>query len=311
MAYALPDLERECDSIDFYDEPANVVIDSNAIIPVNSSESDDTSPRTDTFSFSSEQESKNLYEKLREIEESEGVVNNNTKFVCKLCFEDTEINDGVITRECIHWMCKNCIRKHILKTKTVTVNCPYEGCDSNLQDREISSLLTQSEYANHVFNKLDNNGNDDLYEELKGLEEESGHITALEEFQCKICFTDIELGDGIVIRECLHQFCTDCIRGTINNCDDAVVKCPEEGCECEIQNREIRSLLPQIEFDNFLLKTLRIAETKASNTFHCKKPDCGGWAFCENNVNSFHCPICNSDNCLACQVSFYQLMHFK
>lgn len=254
------------------------------------------------------QESKDLYEKLKELEESSSVVNNPDEFICNLCNLIIKVNQGIVARECVHYTCINCIREHILTTKTVDVNCPIAGCESSLQDREIRSLLTQNEYAIHVNSKVDYDENDadgDLYEKLKLLEDQSGYIQALGPFNCGVCITDTDAEDGVTIRDCLHQFCVDCIRGTINNSDDAVVKCPEDGCECEIQSREIRSLLTQAEFDKYLLKTLRIAETVTANSFHCKKPDCLGWAICEDEVNFFRCPICQSVNCLACQVSIF------
>ena len=32
-------------------------------------------------------------------------------------------------------------------------------------------------------------------------------ILTTEAFTCQICFDDIDAGDGIILRECLHQFC--------------------------------------------------------------------------------------------------------
>ena len=32
-------------------------------------------------------------------------------------------------------------------------------------------------------------------------------IPNIERFECVICFLEIEPGDGVVLRECLHNFC--------------------------------------------------------------------------------------------------------
>ena len=32
-------------------------------------------------------------------------------------------------------------------------------------------------------------------------------IPNAEQFECIICYLDIEPGDGVVLRECLHTFC--------------------------------------------------------------------------------------------------------
>ena len=32
-------------------------------------------------------------------------------------------------------------------------------------------------------------------------------VTNQEEFECQICYLEVEKGEGIVLRNCLHQFC--------------------------------------------------------------------------------------------------------
>ena len=44
------------------------------------------------------------------------------------------------------------------------------------------------------------------YQELMEAEEED-LITNTEEFDCPVCFTSIEEGAGVRLRNCLHQFC--------------------------------------------------------------------------------------------------------
>merc|ERR1712029_352132 len=46
-------------------------------------------------------------------------------------------------------------------------------------------------------------------------------IPNAEAFECVICFLDIEPGDGVVLRECLHTFCGDCLSGAIQHSDEA------------------------------------------------------------------------------------------
>lgn len=45
---------------------------------------------------------------------------------------------------------------------------------------------------------------------------------------------------------------------------------------------------------------MKLAESKIVNTFHCKTPDCSGWAVYEDDVNVFLCPVCKKRNCLTC-----------
>lgn len=150
-----------------------------------------------------------------------------------------------------------------------------------------------------------------LYMELMNLEDCVGIIPSFEPFDCAICFNAIEIGEGLNIRNCLHQFCKDCIRDTINYSDDADIKCPfSDGnyeCNSLLQDREIRAILTADEFDKYQMRTLRIAECATRNAVHCKLVDCDGWCICEDNVNAFNCPKCNSKNCVSCQVKFLKV----
>lgn len=64
------------------------------------------------------------------------------------------------------------------------------------------------------------------FELLESLLDASGVVFNFEAFTCKICFSDIEAGNGVTLRDCLHSFCRDCLTNTIHHSDDAMVKCP-------------------------------------------------------------------------------------
>lgn len=76
------------------------------------------------------------------------------------------------------------------------------------------SLLMQNEYAIHVNSKNDANG----------------YIQASGSLICHVCVIDTDAECCVTLRGCLHQFCVDCVRGTINNSDDTAVKCSEDEC---------------------------------------------------------------------------------
>lgn len=241
-----------------------------------------------------------LYKELQELEEQDGVIRNTELIFCLMCDTFVDVFDGIIIRDCLHHVCINCIRESIFLCCSINVKCPTADCESSLQDREIRSLLTQSEYGRHM-QKVDNN--EQLYKELLDFED-NNLIRNCDPFECEICYTNIEKFDGALLRECLHQFCIDCIRSTINHSEEAEIKCPADGCECFIHDREIRSLLTQTEFDKYTAKILRIAESKATNSYHCKLANCEGWCIVEDAVNTFICPRGNSQNCLTCKVQF-------
>ncbi|XP_019850766.1 PREDICTED: ranBP-type and C3HC4-type zinc finger-containing protein 1-like [Amphimedon queenslandica] len=126
-----------------------------------------------------------------------------------------------------------------------------------------------------------------------------------EEFECPVCFTDIDPGEGIRLRDCLHMVCMDCLKGTILHSQEAQVKCPymddDGGCEEYISDREIREVLNDEELESFFKRGLRIAEATDPNSFHCKTADCPGFCFYEGKVNEFKCQNCDKLNCILCK----------
>lgn len=130
-------------------------------------------------------------------------------------------------------------------------------------------------------------------------------IANVDPFECPICFGQYEQYEGIVLRDCLHTFCKECLVNTINYSEEAEIKCPymdnAYSCESVIQQREIKSLVTKDMYEAHLAKSIRQAESKLDNTFHCKTPNCRGWCIYEDNVNQFKCPVCTIVNCLTCR----------
>lgn len=146
-----------------------------------------------------------------------------------------------------------------------------------------------------------------LYSQLRALGDRGGFITNAEEFDCIICMSTTEVGDGVILRSCLHQFCYDCVKSAIVLSDEAEIPCPfgdgTTKCVGIVQDLEIRAILTREEYDKYLIRSLRIAEGTIANTVHCKKVNCDGWCICEDGVNQFACPKCESPNCVSCQVN--------
>lgn len=144
------------------------------------------------------------------------------------------------------------------------------------------------------------------YIELLSLDDSMDLTKNSEIFECSVCFVEYQPLEGVILRNCLHTFCHDCMRNTILFSDEAEVKCPymdkDYSCDCLLQDREIKAILSKSEYDDHLAKSLRIAENRIENSFHCKTPDCKGWCIFEDDVNIFKCQICCLENCLTCRV---------
>ncbi|XP_058142824.1 ranBP-type and C3HC4-type zinc finger-containing protein 1 isoform X1 [Dasypus novemcinctus] len=129
--------------------------------------------------------------------------------------------------------------------------------------------------------------------------------------ECPVCYSVLGPGEGVVLRECLHTFCRECLQGTIRNSQEAEVTCPfmdnTYSCSGKLLEREIRALLTPEDYQRFLDLGISIAENRSTFSYHCKTPDCKGWCFFEDDVNEFTCPVCFHINCLLCKAIHEQM----
>ncbi|KAJ3611342.1 hypothetical protein NHX12_021358 [Muraenolepis orangiensis] len=126
-----------------------------------------------------------------------------------------------------------------------------------------------------------------------------------EAVDCRICYVDLRPGEGVLLRECLHCFCRECLRSVIMLCEDPEVACPYRdetyACSCTLQEREIKALVSSEEYERWLQRGLSVAESRCEGSYHCATADCPGWCVYEDTVNVFHCPVCRMHNCLLCK----------
>ena len=81
------------------------------------------------------------------------------------------------------------------------------GCQACTTERpaDLGAAATQEEVqqVQQAGNEVKKENNLDAYKQLENLD----IIPNAETFECAVCFLDIEPGDGVVLRECLHSFC--------------------------------------------------------------------------------------------------------
>ncbi|XP_029979191.1 ranBP-type and C3HC4-type zinc finger-containing protein 1 isoform X1 [Sphaeramia orbicularis] len=126
-----------------------------------------------------------------------------------------------------------------------------------------------------------------------------------ESVECRICYVELQPGEGVLLRECLHCFCRECLRSVIMLSEEPEVSCPYRddtyACACSLQEREIRALVSAEEYERWLQRGLSVAESRCEGSYHCATADCPGWCVYEDIVNVFHCPVCRKHNCLICK----------
>ncbi|XP_040581717.1 ranBP-type and C3HC4-type zinc finger-containing protein 1 [Lepeophtheirus salmonis] len=139
------------------------------------------------------------------------------------------------------------------------------------------------------------------YQELDNLD----LIPNAEMFECLICYLEIEPGDGVMLRECLHTFCKECLIAMIENADRPEIICPykddDYSCEMKVLEREMKGLVSKEVFEKFQKRSLQEASAKMENSYHCKTPDCPGFCVLADDINNYKCDVCKKVNCITCQ----------
>ncbi|KAJ2953763.1 hypothetical protein O0L34_g1390 [Tuta absoluta] len=154
--------------------------------------------------------------------------------------------------------------------------------------------------ANIAPDQINADKTSDVYSELVRLEQRA-LVVNTEPFECGICMEECAVGDGAVLRECVHTFCRACMSDLVKHCEEPIVGCPAMACPGVLQEREIRALVTPEEYERWLARGLAAAESGTRNAFHCRTRDCTGWALCDPGVRRFPCPVCNHNNCIPCQ----------
>lgn len=135
-------------------------------------------------------------------------------------------------------------------------------------------------------------------------------VTNAECFDCSICMSSCMVGEGVMLRECLHVFCKDCLMHLVEHSSGCIVKCPFvndqlSGCDGFVQEREIRGILSEDQYQLYIQRMLVLSMNMVPNSFACRTVNCKGFWIVEPNDMTFICNVCNFENCLKCKVRFF------
>lgn len=198
------------------------------------------------------------------------------------------------------------------------VKCPQpiEDCDGSLEDEEIKEVLG-SDYDTFVLKivmtldreirEREHQGEAVKHDTLPALldAEDRDLIENFEAFECAVCFGEVEIGQGIILKNCLHKFCKECLIEQVKHSEEFEVKCPhmddDGNCEFTLRESEIRYLVPAEIFEKHIEKSLKFYEGTNLDSYHCKKPDCKGFILVDKNLRGFMCQACGSINCIGCK----------
>lgn len=227
--------------------------------------------------------------------------------------DETQNSTDTEFEERVGWECENCTfinfpsRPGCLMCSTSrpeNYSAPVNYIKSKEEIEWLNRVESEFEQENENL-RLEEEEKRAKYESLVQAHEE-GLIEPQEQFNCVICFETIQSGNGIRLKECLHEFCKDCIKHHILYTETADIKCPSQNdgapCSYDISHLEIQQLISDDDFRKFNLKSLRMAEAAAGErAYHCKTVNCEGWCEYDEEVNFFNCPVCSKPNCLTCK----------
>lgn len=261
---------------------------------------------------------------------------------CEICFHESIFYlVGDIELECKHHFCHHCFKDALMKNLAPTLYCAANGCMQEITDEVVKKALHPYDYINfleHHLNILrdawrvqalelgmlrmetpnsqDNSEvvvlEDSMSQERRRSElltlhnlDAMSYVKNSEPFDCPICFIPIGIAEGVILKNCLHTFCRECLEETVKHAEDPVVPCPfnsELGtCEFFIQDREIRALVGHETYERHLSKALQRGESNLENVFHCKSPDCAGFIQYDVGATAFPCQLCEKVNCIKCE----------
>ncbi|XP_077502126.1 uncharacterized protein LOC144113085 isoform X2 [Amblyomma americanum] len=186
--------------------------------------------------------------------------------------------------------------------------CRRKNCADCLA---IHEGMTCEQYIEKFVADMDRGKLENPEEKKKRLQEqialyERPSIQTTEEFECPICLVEVEPGMGIVLKNCHHQICEQCLADTAKNSQAAEVLCPcksdDADCQMPVLDSDLRACLSEADYAALQERGLREAENASKEpSFHCKTPDCKGWCLHGREVEVFDCPVCQRQNCLRCE----------
>ena len=76
--------------------------------------------------------------------------------------------------------------------------------------------------------------------------DQSDVVTNADSFDCPVCLITVPARVGVTLRECLHNFCRDCLAHVNEFSDEATVTCPYRDdnyvCDAILQEIEIKNV---------------------------------------------------------------------
>lgn len=230
-------------------------------------------------------------------------------FNCATCLQRFDVGEGIILTNCLHEFCRQCIVATIHETiDFVQVKCPFNidyECESFLSEREIRGLVTVDEYNQFIQNSQNAALSLPDKEMIKLKEpprktfkrnpEDEVLKSQQSELDCPRCSRTFLIQNGIVLKNCKHSICKECIIDHFFKNQKYQMICEfrindQTVCGCGIYESEIRLVLSEVGLAEPIVRRKYIFVKK--NTFIAEMLQDENLM---RNEVSFWCGICFLD----------------
>ena len=136
-----------------------------------------------------------------------------------------------------------------------------------------------------------------------------------EEGLCLICFCDYSTQDGVLLSECSHEFCQDCLMRYVQTkvkdgevlatqlaCPHIDVDDKNKKCGCPLSQANVLACLDTSQDrDRYFRLSLSRAVDQYDNLAYCPTAGCFFQFELDQDNRKLDCPLCNQSYCLVCK----------
>ncbi|KAJ3000060.1 hypothetical protein HDV02_000708 [Globomyces sp. JEL0801] len=123
------------------------------------------------------------------------------------------------------------------------------------------------------------------------------------EFICNVCFCPYALTDVVLLPECMHAYCIDCLQNYLKHCTTSgefPIKCVSVNCTLLLNITTITNALADSEFQDLIRSSFDDYVSRNGDKYQfCPTPDCPQVYKLESG--QVNCDICDSSICTSCK----------
>lgn len=159
-----------------------------------------------------------------------------------------------------------CKKQFLRKRFTRQVSCP-DCREPNCADcMVIHRGMTCAQYIQKYVGDMDAGRLEDPKEKEKRYRElvaayQQECIPTTEEFECPRCLVEVEIGTGIILRNCFHSICKECVANAAKESASTKVLCPYDKdnvkCTMEMLSLDIQACMTKDDYAAHCLKPLK------------------------------------------------------